>query len=200
MSGDRMALEILYDQVSARITADHIAEELPPTTPPAPPAPVPVFQSFGWREPPKQLSSTRSIIWVPGDDDTGDLGRMLPAKYPGRNPRPLGNLAELFTVYISAHDPTAPDDERKQYHATRLLFDEWWRAVYLSGVQHSEIALVKSGWLIKKIQHRYGATLRLVGAIQSMIPDYTLQSVPADTEALITVTEVATSDPAFRVQ
>jgi hypothetical protein len=197
VAGDRMALEILYDDVTARITADHAAEVLPPTVPPEPPAPVPVFQSFGWREPPKQISSSRSVIWVPGDDDTGDLGRMLPPKYPGRNPRPLGNLAELFTVYLSAHDPAAPQNERSQYRATRLLFDEWWRAVYLSAIAHSEISLVKSGWIISKTQHRYGAAIRVVGAIQSMIPDYTLESAPADTKALITVVELGHSDAAF---
>jgi hypothetical protein len=197
MAGDRMALEILYDDVTARIAADHAAEALPATTPPEPPAAPPVFQSFGWREPPRQLSSERSIIWVPGDDESGDLGKMLPAKYPGRNPRPLGNLAELFTVYISARDPSDPDNERAQYHATRALFYEWWRAVYLSAIAHSEISLLKAGWLIEKVQHRYGAALRVVGAIHSMIPDYSRATAPADTTAVITVTELDNSDPAF---
>jgi hypothetical protein len=113
---DTLALEQLYDDVVARFAAE-FAE---------PPA-----QSFGWREPAKRVKAPR-ISWVPGDDASGDIGALGPARSPGRDPRPLATVRELATVYLEAFDATAPENELAQYRSARLLYDAWFRAVYLA--------------------------------------------------------------------
>jgi hypothetical protein len=175
-----LALEKLYSDVTARFEAD--LRKVP--------------QPFGWRAAANQPATSERIVWVPGDDESKDLGKVTAPKYPGRNPRPLRTLEELFTCRISAFDPDAPHDEAKQYRATRLLFDEWVRAVYLAAPGQFEI--LKASWIADKNQHRFGAAIRVLGAIQSMIPDYTYAGAPVDTGADITVVELDHSE-SFKV-
>src|SRR5690348_9983527 len=85
---------------------------------------------FGWRVPTQNLTKDR-VVWVPGDHTSGDIGAVTAAKWPGRNPRPLATLGEIFTVFILGYPPeTAAEVEEEQYRATRLLFDAWHGAVY----------------------------------------------------------------------
>lgn len=154
------ALEDLFDRVKARMDADSAAEE-PPATP--------VPHDFGWREPAKHARTTHRIVWVPGDDKSGELGEVAPARNPGGNPRSLATLRELFTVYLVAQDPAAAEDERAQYHETRLLYDAWLRAVHLEA--HGTYALQKPAWIIDKKERRHGAAIRVLGTIEAMVPD-----------------------------
>lgn len=151
-----------------------------------------VPQPFGWRAAALQQAVPARIVWVPGDDESGDLGKLLPPKFPGQNPRPLATLGELFTCRIAAHDPTAPTNEALQYRATRLLFDEWFRAVRLA--MPGQFEILKAGWITDKNQFRYGAAIRVLGAIQSMIPDYTQSAAPVDTKAAVTLVELDRSE------
>lgn len=149
-----LALDHLYDAVTARFTAEFAS---------------PPLQVFGWREPAKRAGAMPRIVWVPGDDESGDLGTWLPARNPGRNPRPLATIGELVTVYFEAVDLTAPEDERAQYRAARLLYDAWLRAVYLAA--HGTFVVVAHRWEKERSTRRYGATIRAVLSIQSMVPD-----------------------------
>lgn len=175
-----LALEKLYGDVTAAFAAD--LRNVP--------------QPFGWRATAAQQPAPERIVWIPGDDENGDLGKIAPPKYPGRNPRPLATLGELFTCRISAHDPAAPTDEALQYRATRLLFDEWFRAIRRAAPGQFEI--LKAAWIIEKTQFRFGTAIRVLGAIQSMIPDYTHGSAPVDTKAAVTLVELSRSE-AFQV-
>lgn len=177
---EQLALGHLYTAVQARFTTDGRSA---------------VAQPFGWREPAKQRATIERIVWVPGDDSNGDVGKIGPPKYPGGNPRSLGTLGELFTCYVSSHDPTDPTNEFKQWRCSRLLFDEWWRAVRLSAPGLVEI--VRSTWQLDKTQHRYGTAIRVLGAIQSTIPDYTLSAAPADAQAAVTLVELDQVGPQF---
>lgn len=170
-----LALETLYDAVVARMDADTVA--LDPTATPVP-------QPFGWREPAKRTGSMR-IVWVPGDDESGDVGELGPARNPGRNPRSLATLRELFTVYIEAADITAPENERAQYTATRLLFDAWLRCVHLAA--RGTYSIESARWVNDKATRRYGATLRVLATIEAMVPDAPLEIAPTDTRASIDV-------------
>lgn len=174
-----LALPRLFDAVKARMDAD--AAALVPAVDPVP-------QLFGWREPAKHAAKTLRIVWVPGDDQSGELGDVGPAKQPARNPRPLATLHELFTVYVQAHDPASPEVERAQYQAARELFDAWVRAVHLAAF--GTYALGKPRWVIDKKERRHGATIRIVGAIQAAIPDAPLEIAPVDTRAVIDVEEL----------
>lgn len=192
-----LALETLYDAVRARMDADTLALD---------PEATPVPQPFGWREPAKRTGTMR-IVWIPGDDESGDLGELGPARNPGRNPRPLATLRELFTVYLEAADITAPEDERKQYTATRLLFDAWLRAVHLAA--RGTYTIESAGWVIEKTTRRYGAAIRVLATIEAMVPDAPLEVAPTDTRAEVDVelldntetvrtallAEVATTEP-----
>lgn len=142
-------------------------------------------QPFGWREPDKRTGAMR-IVWVPGDDE--DAGEIAPPRNPGRNPRPLGTLLELFTVYIEAVDPSAYETEEAQYTAARLLFDAWYRAVYKAA--HGTFEVQSVAWVTDKKLRRYGATMKVVCTIEAMIPDSINDAVTTGARAVIDVSEL----------
>ena len=155
---DTLALEALHDSVVARFTADS----------------TPCTLLFGWKERAQQAIAPR-IVMVPGDE-TGALGEWLPARQPGRNPRSIGTLGELFHVVISAQDPTAPESDRAQYKVTRLLFDAWWRAAFLFA--GARLQLVAARWLVDRITRRFGGGMVVTCTYEAMIPDAPLYELP----------------------
>lgn len=190
-----LALEKLYSDVVTRFGLEGTFGNAPdPVTAAA------AANAFGWREPSHQLRPAIRIEWVPGDP-SGDAGELTGPKYPGRVTtdlgRPLATLNERFTVYLHGNDPTAPRDELKQWKATRLLYDAWIRAVYLAA--HGTYSVLSTAWLTEKTEVRFGATLRTVCLIQSMIPDSPIVLAPADTHALISPAELSQTDPSFVV-
>jgi hypothetical protein len=171
---ETLALEKLYDDVRALFTGEGTI----------------CTHTFGWRTPANQRIGTR-IAWVPGDP-RGNAGEDAPARNVGRNPRPIATLRELFTCYISADDPDDPENEALQYRATRLLYDAWRRAMYLSA--HGTFAIRSTSWEIDKNERRRGACIVCVVALEAMIPDEPLVSVPVDTKIHLTTTELDASD------
>jgi hypothetical protein len=167
-----LALEKLYTDVIARFAADGDS--------------IPV--RFGWREPAAHGDPPTHIEIVPGDDESGDFGAMQPPKYPGRNPRPLWTPRELFTVYVSGFDATAPENEFAQWKATRLVFDKFARAIYLAA--YGTVSFDRTRYITKKTQRRFGVTMRIVGAILAMTPDSANTGAPADVKARVTATEL----------
>lgn len=152
----------LFDAVKARFAADGFTD---------------VEFSFGWLAPAEQLRGARRIVCRPGDD--GDtFGAFGPAKTPGGDPRQLANVDELSTWEITAVDDTERTNERRQYQATRELFDEWYRAVYLAG--RGWVGIVSAKWAGGDRARRLGATLRVVLALKSPIFDH-----PAGAEATV---------------
>ncbi len=178
-----LALDVLHQAVVARFAA----EASPPEQP------------FGWREPAKKLAGRR-IVWVPGDD--GALGELAPARHPGRNPRSLGTIHELVTVYVEAFDVTAPENEKAQYIAVRLLLDAFLKAVYLAA--HGTYRVRSMRWVTETANaRRAGAAVRVVLDVDAMVPDVeaptitggsttTLTMPPTDTD---TETVTTTEDP-----
>lgn len=164
-----LALPNLFDAVVARFAAEGTA----------------VPNLFGWRTPPQKLVPTSRICWVPGDEDT--LGEVLPARFPGANPRSIATVGELFTVWIVASDPdpTRREDERAQYQAARELFDTWYRAVYLAA--HGTFRVDSANWVVEKKERRFGAAIRVVVVIEAMVPDTEFPTAPVDTKASIDV-------------
>ncbi len=175
MADPVLALELLYDAVVARFALE---------------GPV-CAQPFGWRFVAQHHEGAR-IVWVPGNP-AGAVGRIGPARNPGGEPRSLGTLAEQFYVVISAQDATAPENERLQYRATRLLRDYWFRALYLAA--RGTFTIETEEWLVDKKERRFGTALRVVGTIQAMIPDAgpgepETEDAPAGTGAELDVTEL----------
>lgn len=190
-----LALEKLHDDVVARFALDGtFGDPLP--IPAAPDKLAAAANPFGWREANRQGVGAR-IVWVPGDNPSGNLGVLAPPKYPGRlDPgRPLATLEELFTVYITSADRSGhkAENERAQYHVVRLLYDAWWRAVYLAA--HGTVRLVSQEWITDKTERRAGAGIRVVGAIQAMIPDETPTIVDPPLSAEIEPSELDVTDP-----
>jgi hypothetical protein len=174
---DTLALEKLYDDVVARWAAEVAVGG------------TPVPNLFGWREPHRKETRGNRVIWVPGGED-GELGELEPPKQPGRNPRSLGTLGELFYVDILAADSATDanaENERKQYRAVRLLFDAWWRAVYLAATVR--VTIVSSRYLTDHNQRRYGAGIRAVCSIEAMLPDLTLEEMELEGATAIVDTE-----------
>jgi hypothetical protein len=184
-----LALEKLFNDVSARFVTETTAAK----------------NLFGWREPAKQLPTgvtgstpNARICWVPGDDESGGVGDLGPARGPGGNPRSLGTLGEVFTVYLIASDPTQPENEFAQYKAARLLFDAWWRAVYLSAHGTLQLTKPKLRWANEKLERRHGAAIRVLLSVDAMIPDiaYPDAAVDDDLEADAAVTELDVTETA----
>lgn len=166
-----LAIPALFDAVAARFALDGTN--------------VPLY--FGWREHQRQQQGDSRIVCYPGDSN-GDMGETLPPRSPGfGNPRPLLNLAELCTWEITgtAPTPTASDDERAQYQATREIYDAWARAVYLAA--HGTYEQLSAEWLVERKERRRGATLRVVLAVQAVVPDAPVPIAPIDTSAGLTV-------------
>lgn len=176
---DILALERLYNEVTARFKLEG----------------TDAVNLFGWKTPAQKLVTGNRITWVPGDP-SGQIGDLAAPKQPGRVPRSLGTLNELFTCEITAVDRTALENELAQYKAARLLFDAWYRAVYLAA--RGTFVVKRNEWLIDKKERRFGATIRVVTIIEGMIPDdaVTLVAPPFTGEIDVTeldVTEVVTS-------
>lgn len=162
-----LALGRLYDAVVAQFDTDG----------------TDVACLFGWRASATQKTRDRRIVWIPGDE-SGAVGMVGSARFPGRNPRPIGTLYEMFRVEIEAVDPTNREDERANYQATRELFDAWYRAVYLAAV--GNFTIESSKWTTEKTTRRNGTQLVVVCTLQSMIPDAALETAPTDSAASIT--------------
>lgn len=163
-----LALEKLYSDVLARFTLDGTA----------------VANVFGWRATDELIPSGARIAWVPGDP-RGGVGETGPARNPGRNPRSVATLRELFHVVISASDPSDPENEAKQYHTVRLLRDAWLRAVHLAS--YGTYRITAEEWLTDKKVRRRGAALRVTCTIEAMVPDAPKEIAPADVGADISV-------------
>lgn len=179
-----LALEIMYDRIAARFTADSVACEF----------------AFGWKAPPRQGRLPAAHIVITPGDPSGKLAKShTGARYPGQiDRRSVGGMWELFTAYISAHDPTAaPDDERAAYRATRLLYDAWLRAFYLSGFGNFTIESDK--WITTRKEGRFGASLEVVGGILAVIPDSVVTLAPVDVKAELTESLLSSADAVVEV-
>lgn len=171
-----LALTKLFDDVVARFAAD-AAAEVPPGTP--------VPNVFGWKTPGQRPGLKQRICWVPGDD--GEIGEVGAAKQPGRNPRSLGTLEELFTVYVESADLSSAsnaENERKQYESARNLFDAWYRAAWLAARQ--TLTIVSLEWVGEDFERQRGRAIRVVATIEGMLPDATFESAPVDVHANVT--------------
>lgn len=169
---DPLALEQLYDAVVARFAADGTVADQP----------------FGRRAHMRQLGDMPRITWAYGDPQ-GNLGKVGAPRRPGGEPqRSLAMLPELFTCRITgkAGPPYQGDDagrERAQYVATRLLFDAWYRAVYLHA--YGMFELVSCKWIFARNESQADAALEIVGAIQASIPDEVVEETTEQVHAEI---------------
>lgn len=164
----KFALELLREAVIARFAAEGTL----------------VPNEFGWRKPGQQFPTGNRIVWVPGDDESGDVGEQGPTRDPGQNPASLGTLYELFTVYVIGEDGAAPNDELAQYKAVRLIYDAWWRAVFIEAA--GTLGKPKLRWVLDKLERRRGAALRVLCTVEAPQPDETFDYAPVDTHAAIT--------------
>ncbi len=171
-----LALPWLFDMVSAQFAADgNDAVHL-----------------FGWRAVGKQVDSNR-VVWVPGDPN-GDIGAVIAPRFPGvrESGRPLTNVLESFHCYITGYDRTAKDDERAQYTAARLLFDDVVRAIYLAA--HGNFEGKASRWVTEKKEFRAGATILLTGTVRAVQPDTQVAKAPVDTGAILDIEVLDVTD------
>jgi len=148
---------------------------------------------FGWRELAKQVNQgpgqANRVVFVPGTVPDGDMGKDLPARNPGRVPRPIATVAEIVTIEVWGYDASAPENELKQYEAARFLYDAVRAAVYRSS--HGTYTIEGQNWVTEKTERRFGAAIRIELAIQAMIPDappswvYAPQPITATSEDVI---------------
>jgi len=159
----KLAVEHLFE----RIVAETL-ERVPPTAPETEP---PIRCVFGWREATRQTNAgpggAARVVVQPGDP-AGKLGSLEGAKSPGRNPLPIATLVELVTIYLWAVDR---DDrsELAQYRAARRLHDLVVPIVIRTF--RGRWKLVAAEWVRPELERRFGAELRLVVAVEALVPD-----------------------------
>lgn len=131
---------------------------------------------FGWRERGRKMNVTPPrIVWVPGDDKSGEIGTVAAPRSPGyvdaMGDRSLATLHENVTVYCCARNNATPEDERDQYVACRLLFDALVRALHHA--VHGVYSIGKPAWVRgpNNSERPYGAAIRVVLTLQAVIPD-----------------------------
>ncbi len=141
-----------------------------------------VLVRFGWREHTKHLqgSSAPRVDFRPGDTSMS-LGKFAAAREPGRSPRPLFTIKEYFTVTVSSNDPTDPENELKQYVATRELFDSVINRLYRHA--HGTFSLERANWNGPN-ERRMGAELVLIGVIDTPVFDDKLSDFALATPAI----------------
>jgi hypothetical protein len=131
---------------------------------------------FGRRETAKQVNQgtggANRVIFEPGRD--GRMGSYLPAKYPGRDTRPLGCLREYATVYCWASaGGTGSNDESAHYEAARLLHDATYRSLYLASFDEvlCTLRFGDPSWILAKTERFYGYECQFTLDLEAMIPD-----------------------------
>lgn len=149
---DTLALEKLYNDVVSRFFSESTN----------------ISNVFGWQSTRHRGAQQNRICWVPGDP-SGAAGQVSSARNPGGNPRAIGTLDELFTVYIEAKDLTSAENELLQYKAARFIFDTWYRAAYLS--VKNLLSVKSTSWMVDRTTRRFGATLQVICEIKAMVPD-----------------------------
>jgi hypothetical protein len=158
-----LATELLFDAVQAEFTADESTVQF----------------AWGQKEVAKQINQgpggANRIVFVTGDESS-NIGKIGAPDKPGRNPRPLYTLDELFTVHLWAVDGSALNVERAQESAARKLLDKWLRAIYLATHTDGDtglgpVAFVSLKWNRNKIERPYGAAIICVATIGAPILD-----------------------------
>lgn len=184
-----LAIPLIFDAVVARF-ADEGTN-------------VPMF--FGRRDVARQQTSGSRIVWAPGDP-SGVMGPVGPAKRPGESaagPRGLATINEYVSVYITTSDSSDPENDRAQYVAARLLFDAWFRAVYLAAqTVRTNFSLDACSWIRPSAERRHGAGILAVLSVEGRIPDEAHPVAPSDSSVVASVTHVedltetvSTTDP-----
>jgi hypothetical protein len=143
---------------------------------------------FGWRGPAQQMNAPgiRKVSWVPGDDK-GDAGLLAPPIL-SEGDRSLATFNERFTIYCHAVD-AVDKSEAAQYTAARLLFDEWFRALWHASANVGTVgrfAVEALTWETEKKVRPHGACLRAVCTAQAKIPDTPYATAPIDLAAELT--------------
>lgn len=173
LSTAKLALEHLFE----RIVAETL-ERVPPADVGDPP---PVACHFGWRESSMQdnqgVAGAARVVLQPGDV-TGKVGDLVGAKLPGRNPPPLATMPELATLFLWAQDPD-DDTELGQWRATRRLHD-LVMPIVIRNFRGRWKQLSKE-WVKPTLERRFGAELRIVISVESMIPDDVVPQAPGGT-------------------
>ncbi len=133
--------------------------------------PAPIKCVFGWREPNQQVNQgpagAARVVLSPGDD-SGKVGSSEPAKLPGRNPKSVATMAELVTLYLWAHDPVEKTD-LGQWRACRRLHDVVMPIVIRTFTTRQKE--ISKTWVRPDLERRFGAEMRVVLAVEAMIPD-----------------------------
>jgi hypothetical protein len=127
---------------------------------------------FGWRGPTLVATTARRLSWVPGDP-TGNAGKLLPPVL-SEGARPLATLEELFTVYVYAAKVDELGNELAQYTAARLLYDQWFRAIYYAARTvgtGGRLAPIAHTLETAKKERPHGACLRVLCSVQARISD-----------------------------
>ena len=156
---------------------------------------------FGWKERPRAVQGTthNRVIVVPGDP-SGGIGEWGAAKWPGRRedgPRPLGNINELFTLYVYGVDPDCPENELSQYEATRLLWDDVYAAIYHAAF--GQFKIVSHKWDTTYNEKRFGAAMVVVVMVQAQQPDTFDFDAFADLETIRGTLTAPTTEQTYEV-
>ena len=138
---------------------------------------------FGWRESVRQDNRGPSgrVVFCPGDESDAagkeDAAQKVRVQSTGTkpNPRSLGTLHEIVTLFVAAQDPAYPENELAQYIKTRELYDAVYRSMYRNARAAADAGgfypLNAPKWVNDHAQRRFGCELKATGVVQAMHPD-----------------------------
>lgn len=135
---------------------------------------------FGRREPPKQLNQgtgrANRVVFEPGDPN-GKAGTPEPVRHPGWNPRPVGRIAEIATIYCWGYDRDHPGDESAHYAVARALYGQTYRALRNAAV--GNLVFGPPEWIVDKTERFFGYECRFTVTFGTAILDENLPTVVA---------------------
>lgn len=149
---------------------------------------------LGEREAPKQINQgpgrANRVVFAPGDD-SGSAGEYAAARSPGRNPRPVRTWVASSRVFVWAFDPSAPQDEERQYEAVWKLHD--WTVLAIHRKAHGTYQLTAPRWLSKPVERVLGKELIFMLQLEVPILDTRYPLAPGGVQPS-TTSYLATSE------
>lgn len=138
---------------------------------------------FGWRRAERQDNQgpggANRVLFVPSRDD-GDGGELAPPRFRGdRNVRDedglvvgtvraLADWVERPYALVWGRDPIRPEDEERQYEATRTLFEETMVALHGASGAFASVTFERARWT-PPATRTFGREVRLEFSIRNPV-------------------------------
>lgn len=149
-----LALQTVYDSIASYFASRELAVQM-------------VF-GFGSRK--QNVRTPARIAFEPGNGDGPrrplHTGIVDPVRQSEEDEAVFGTFNERFTLYLTAHDDSAPTDQAAQIVAVRILHDAVCDAVSQSDLS---VTLDGADWMVSSEVQQHGAGIVLRGYVTALM-------------------------------